>query len=529
MSRRARISWSAVALCAASVTLSSPLGHAANKPKVLVLPYQHLEEGLPDDLGEQTTVVVTKEIAHGDVSVIQAEDVGEAQAPKGAAKPSDAPTGDPGAGAKAEEAIAKARELMEDSDFEKAAKQLERAIKLLEDNGDAVPDLRLLSEAYLQAGVAYFRDGQEEQGDDMLNKAVHLAPDRQLDPSDYPPIFIRVYERARFNVLRRPRARIEVKATPGAQVLFDGRNMGKAPIALEDALPGVHWIRVERPGDPVRVKKLNIPSKQTTVVEFAGAPGSEAEEPSAVGVLAALAANQVGEEHVAQLQAAGKKAGADLVMFGAIYKSDTAYNIRTAYLRVKDGSVGRLQDIAFDLDMLTAEIEVYKLADDATSQAKSGQLSEPVKERPFAIAAGYQKRVKRKAVAQGAKEVRMSTAVAAPPPIKAPQSLHAQGGEAGVRAPVGEAGAVTAAGGAVVKPTPTLVPKDEMSASAPKADPALTFGTTIPKDEKKGGEDPSTWWIWVIVGVAAAGAAGAGGYFLFSGGASDEGSLRISW
>jgi tetratricopeptide (TPR) repeat protein len=35
----------------------------------------------------------------------------------------------------------------------------------------------LLSEAYLQLGVSYFRDGLEDEGDEMLTKAIHLDPE----------------------------------------------------------------------------------------------------------------------------------------------------------------------------------------------------------------------------------------------------------------------------------------------------------------------------------------------------------------
>ena len=234
-----------VGACVLSMLLASPAW--AEGPKILVLPYQHLSTKMPEDLGEQTTVVVTKEMTHGGLEVLRADDLGDATAPKPKASATQTPSGDPRAAAKAEQWIVEAKNLMEEAEFSAAIKRLKKAVRLLRTNADAVPDLRLLPEAYLQLGVAYFRDGMEDEGDEMLNKAVRLAPERKLSSADYPPIFLKVYDRARFNVLRRPRAQIEVKATPGAQVLYDGRNMGKAPILLKDALPGVHWLRVERP------------------------------------------------------------------------------------------------------------------------------------------------------------------------------------------------------------------------------------------------------------------------------------------
>lgn len=500
------------------ILLTAPTAWA-DLPKVLVLPYQHLNDKMPEDLGEQTTVVVTREMAHGGLEVIRTEDVG-APAPRSRKKAGDqnAPTGDPKAGREAEQLIVDAKDKMQDSEFEGAAKLLKRAVRLLEKNADAVPDLRLLPEAYLQLGVAYFRDGLEDEGDEMLNKAAHLDPERALSEADYPPIFIKVYDRARFNVLRRPRAQIEVKATPGAQVLFDGRNMGKAPVLLKDALPGEHWIRVERPGEAPQVKKIKARGKRTIVVAFEG--GDEGGDPSpAVGVLGAVEKNEIGPEHVKQLQNAGRRANADFVMIGAIWATDTAYQIRTAYVRVKDGTVGRLTNIAFDLDMLSAEIEVFKLAEDAKKQATEASFSDQVGERPFALAPKYKTRARRRRaiVGSGKKETRMSTAVAAPAPIKPPASLYAASAPPpppDERKPVIEAPA-----------KPTILPKDEVK---PKEDP-LASSSLVIKDEIEEDGEPSTWWIWTLVGVAAAGAAVTGGYFIAKGQSPDEGALTVRW
>ncbi len=495
------------------------------KPKVLVLPYQNLDPKMQDDIGEQTTVVVTREMAHGDeVAIIRAEDLSGLSSGGGSAsgpKSSDAPQGDPKAGKRAEQLISEAKEAMEESEFERAVKLLDKAAKLLEDNGDAVPDLRMLPETYLQMGVAYFRDGMEDEGDDMLNRAVHYDPERTLNAADYPPIFIRVFDRARFNVLRRPRARVEVRAASGSQVLFDGRNMGKAPLVLTDALPGTHWIRVERPGETPKVKKLRISSKKTTVVDFD--EGGEAAEPAAGGVLGAVAANELNAEHVEQLVKAGKRAGADMVMVGGIYSTDTAFRIRTIAVKVASGDVGRLVDIAFDLDMLTAEIEVYKLAEAARNEAKASAFTNPITESKFKIAPKKPGRARRRTVAAGAKETRMPSVRAAPPPLKAPKSLYADVPPDPPPGPIAKAtpAPVSKAG---------VVPKDEMKSSKAKSAPAAATTTTlVPKDELDDDDDGGAWWVWVLVGVAAAGAAGAGGYLLVSGGGSDEASLRITW
>src|SRR5688572_6696114 len=80
--------------------------------KILVLPYQCLGKGVSTDLAEQATAVIAKEMATGGLTIIRADDVAEEAAPKkeSSRRTQDAPTGDPAAGAKAEELIAKGKE-----------------------------------------------------------------------------------------------------------------------------------------------------------------------------------------------------------------------------------------------------------------------------------------------------------------------------------------------------------------------------------------------------------------------------------
>jgi tetratricopeptide (TPR) repeat protein len=530
------------AALAAGLLLAPSTSFAA---KILVLPYQCLGKGVPADLAEQATVVITKEMAQGGLTIIRADNVAE-EAPKKepTRRSQDAPTGDPGAGAKAEELIAKGKEAVEQDEAPAAIKDLKNAVRLLEENGDAVPDLRLLAEAYLQLGIAHFRDGNEDEGDEMLSKAVHLDPERQITDKDYPPLFVGVYQRARFNVLRRPRAIVEVKATKGAQVLFDGRNMGKAPLHLKEALPGNHWIRVERPGEPIQVKKIAVKANRTISVEFEGAAEGGEDAGPPVGVLGAIAANDITADHVAQLKSAGSRAGADFVMIGGIYKTDTAYMIRTAYVQVKDGTVGRLADVAFDLDMLSAEIEVYKLAEDAKKQA-SASFTNVVNDERFPIAAGFKSKVAVERRREKQEETKVAQIVAAPPtpPPPAQATFDEPAADAGGkgRAPLAAAGGggeTTEGEGetkretVAVKPPPEVLPKDELDEQKPpEYVAAANNGASLSIEPKEDEEDsePSTWWIWVIVGVVAAGAAGTGGYLVATGGSADEGNLRISW
>jgi tetratricopeptide (TPR) repeat protein len=529
---------------AGTLALASMLGlawapqraHAADKPKIVLLPYQALNKGVAPELAEQTGGVIAQELGALGVEVLKKDDVAESAAPSKGGAPREgnknAPTGDPGAGDKAQALVEQAKTAIEDSNVGPAIEQLKKAVKLLTENGDAVPDLRLLSEAYLQLGIAYFRDGDEDQANDALSQAVHFMPQRELEETEYPPIFIRAYQRVRFDVLRRPRTTIEVRASPGSQVLLDGRNLGKAPLNLTEVLPGTHWVRVERAGQPPEAKKLLVRAKNTILVEFSGATGGDEKPDDApVGSLGAVARNALEKGHLDQLRATGKREGAAFVVFGAVYKTDTAYNIYTSLVSVADGSVGRAVDVAFDLDMLSAQIEVYKLAEDLKKQVLGGKLNAPVAEQPFVLAPKIDVRQKVKKV-ESAREVRVGTAAAAPGPIAAPK-------EPEERTPVAAGGGAAPKNGGVVKPADlptkpvgsTVIPKDELTSTKPSGSAVASGGgstVAVTRDEQSE-EGGSSWWIWALVGVAVAGGAAAGGILLFGNQGADDTVVRITW
>ena len=500
-----------LALAATLIGFWVPQGAIAKaKPKVLVFEYQPLAKGMPDDLGEATTAVVTREIAHGEVKVVRPA----ADRPSKKARRKARSSGDPKAAKRAASLMRQASAAIEEREFADATASVEKAIRLLETNGERVPDLRKLSDAYLLAGVAYFRDGLEDDADAMLNKAVHYDPERQLKRDAYPPIFIRVFERARFNVLRRPRGRVHVKAA-GGRVFLDGRKMGTTPLTLTDVLPGKHWLRIEQRGRAPFVRKLKVRSRKTQTVEFEGGRGA-----SNGAIRAAIRSNDVDAATVAMLRRAGKKARAGHVLFGGVYPTSTSYRVRSLLLNVSTGKVGRLADVDFDLDMLTAEIEVYKLATDARKELGVRSFSRPVEtDAGFAVAPKFAPK-KRSPVGKSASKD--STVRAAPAPLKAPGSLYAKAAPTRAAPPraVPEVKEV---------PKPTLVPKDEAELEERAMDLSPRTRLTLATKKDDDDDEGSLLWLWITLGVVAAGAAGTGVYFLANNDSPEEGTLNVRW
>ena len=60
--------------------LAAPVAAWAEKPQVLILPYQALNKGVTPELAEQSTVVVAQEMGSAGVTVARADDVAESVA-----------------------------------------------------------------------------------------------------------------------------------------------------------------------------------------------------------------------------------------------------------------------------------------------------------------------------------------------------------------------------------------------------------------------------------------------------------------
>lgn len=150
-----------------------------------------------------------------------------------------------------------------------------------------------------------------------------------------------------------------------------------------------------------------------------------------------------------------------------------------------------------------------------------------VTDLPFLLAPKLDLKPKKKAVVAG-KEARIENVIAAPPPIAQPKEPSV----AAVGAGAGGAGAAGGGkGAAVVMPASAVVPKDEIgkTTAAAGAGTALApAGSVVPIDEASG-EGGSSWWIWLLVGVAVAGAAAGGTALAVSQSGGGEGNLKIRW
>ncbi|MEL7369909.1 MAG: PEGA domain-containing protein [Myxococcota bacterium] len=455
--------------------------------KVLAVPYQALDAKVSAQIAAQTTTLIQNEVAQsGAIAVVVAS-----------LATNDVEVKD--ADAQVRAALARGRDAMEDGEFDAAVRSARAAIGLVDRWGAFMQDHAQLSSSYLLAGVALFRDGREDEADEMLGWAAHFAPERRLDPNQYPPIFIRAYDRARQRVLRQERGRVDIRG-PRGRVLFDGKSVGSTPVVLTDVLPGPHWVRVEASGEARRIaasgeaRPIVVRSKATVRVDLnAPTPPS--------GLAGAIQRNQMNPVNVDALRQQARKAKASHILVGTIHSSSTAFLVRSVLIEAKDGAQARrLTPIAFDLDMLTAEVEVFKLARDLGQVVAGARRAAPIESERFAIALDYAP--PRPPVVADAKP-RQVTAAPALPDAKDASFNVAQK--------------------PVVKQGATLIPKDEIA-------PSVVPPTTEAAKAKETDDDRSNLtWLWITLGVLAAAGAGAGAFVLARDGSADEGTLNIRW
>jgi hypothetical protein len=81
-----------------------------------------------------------------------------------------------------------------------------------------------------------------------LTRAVALAPERRLNPQQYPPLLLEDWARAVADVAARPQSTVVVHAAPEALVSCDGGTPVPGPATFVGLSEGEHLIRVDEPG-----------------------------------------------------------------------------------------------------------------------------------------------------------------------------------------------------------------------------------------------------------------------------------------
>lgn len=141
--------------------------------------------------------------------------------------------------------------------FADAVRSLDALVRALDGSGGGDLDAAQLSDVFLYRGLGRLESGDAEGAWPDVVRAARIDPSRTLDPAQISPRALSVFRRAVAEVARQPRSELDVRAPDGAQIVVDGRAIGRsASLTL-----GRHWVRVEATGY----------ERWTGVIDLAGA------------------------------------------------------------------------------------------------------------------------------------------------------------------------------------------------------------------------------------------------------------------
>lgn len=508
--KRARVN--VLSLLIAMVMLSSSV-FGAQFNKVLIFPYQPVYQSTSQDVANQFTEMLTNEMKNADS--LQAIEGPKILTKKKAAI--QEPNIDRDAITKG---IDRAKIGIEDisaQEFEKAIKPLKDAIQILEKNILYLEDMSILTDAYLALSVAYFGTGMEDEGEAYIRKCIRLDPYKEINPQQYPPLYLRIYDGIRKQIFQMPRGMIKVTTNPsGATIFVDGKQVGTTPALLKEALKGEHYLRIERGGEPSVYKVVNVVPNQTVEIniDFSG------EEEGGLGAeytaASSLRNNRIDTATREALVQVANRSQADFVLFGGIIRSDNNYQVNSFFMKVKTTEIVQTMSITIDIDMLGASIEIYKLVEELSNKIEN--FPESIKQSVILLYPGITKKTK------SPQEVVIG-------PIGMPQPLYT--------------GPVKEEEPAVSK-TPIEEPKKEEKKTAAVVDIKRGGETGGGIDIGKGRtlkqkgqidssvvivEKPVRWyespWFWTAVGVTVVGA-GVGTYLYISTIEPDRGRISFT-
>lgn len=487
--------------------LISLSGYSAQFNRVLIFPYQPVYQSVTAEVAAQFTELLTNEMKNSDaIQVIEG--------PKLVAKKKGGlvePNIDRDAITKAIEKAKVGMEEVKNQDYDKAIKPLKDAIAVLEKNLLYLEETTTLTDAYLALSVAYFATGMEDEGETYIRKSIRLDPFKEIDTTQYPPLYLRIYDGIRKQIYQFPRGMIRVTSNPSGAVIFvDGKQVGTTPALLKEVIKGEHYVKVERPGEVPYYKTVNVLPNQTVEinVDFSGEEeGGAGPEYTAANL---LKNNRIDSQAREALIQVANRQQADFVLFGGIIKVDNNYQINSFFMKVKTMEVVQTMTLTIDVDMLGASIEIYKLVEELSKKIET--FPESIKQSVILLFPGILKKTEK------------------------PQEI--------VIGPVG-----------VPQPLYTAPAKEEEAQPAPREEPKKTAAVVpeIKKTAEPGGIDigkgrtlkqkgqidssvviverPVRWyespWFWTAVGVVVVGA-GVGTYLYISSIEPDRGRITFT-
>lgn len=321
-----------------------------NATRILVLPYQAIYRSVPQKKLASASELLFKELGQKDDVVIVKGAVNTGAEQKGPSL-----DGATAAAADAEKAEAERR-------IDDAIASWQKAVLAMEANAGALTDATAYLAAQHRLARAFMWSGRDKEAQDTLAVVARMAPAHELNKAEYSRLYRRWHTEATQAFAKERPAQITVSsALPGARVTLDGRPMPEtAPLLLDKVVAGKHLVLVEVPEVTPYGAVVNVAAGGN--VQLRATFGNTLGGSSVGQVTDAIAENAIPTAAVDGAAAAGKAAEAKFVIFGAMAKDDDKFRVHTFAVDVTTAKVAKLDAVAFDLDLLTAEADVLKIA-----------------------------------------------------------------------------------------------------------------------------------------------------------------------
>lgn len=478
-------------MCAAIAGAS--LSAHAQKPRVVVVPFASGEGASETATAKFNTLFIDELKTRGDVLELVAPPSTKAAPVAAPAAPAPGAAGK-GPNPEAVAALEAGRKAFDDLRFEDAIASLKKGVEgVLAEPGTA--DYEAVTDAYVKLAAAAFRMGEEKDAKQALVDLARLSPGYVMPPG-FPPVFQREFEKAKKRLEKAPKGTISIEGPPGATAFVDGRDLGMVPVLEENIAGGTHYVKVEGGRSERFGQVVNVTGGVVKVKASFGGGGGERQVITAkAGVVDPAISANLDSETQNRLAAYVKAAGADYAFVGYVYKtSDTQLTAGTALFNPKKTAFAVLSPVAFDTDVLTANTEAFKLADELTKRLTSFGTTTPL---PINLAA------------QRARAGTSTMVAKTDKPTATNEDLEGTGPRSN--------------GGTKVVLVPKNPPPEEKVAPDVVVDPT-------PPETGTAGSDKKVVWPWVIVGVVLAAGAGVGlGVGLSEGLKPVTGTVTATW
>ncbi len=327
-----------------------------SRPKVLVVPLG-VADDVPEGAGGKIAALLIEELKkrEGVVLVASGSGGGERASPRSDAGPRKVK--------EARALIDAGKKQTEELRFDDAAKTLKQAADLLTTPGIQV-DLPTLSECYLAWAVAAFRADATRVAQDALTNLARLDPLLTLGDA-YPPVFVREWDKAKRRLEKITRSSLVIEGPSGSTVFLDGKDLGMVPVTEEGLPLGWHHVRVEGPKKEQFAQLVEVRpvlGKVKAAFDGSGTVPTAAMDPHVGATL--------DEAALARVTEAAAAAGAEMVVVGYVSRlNDAQLSVGVALVSARAKAAVSLGNSSIDADVLTANVEAYKLSGEIEKRA----------------------------------------------------------------------------------------------------------------------------------------------------------------